>query len=104
VVDFLETVGTGNNPWANHDLGHKIQTIISGAYLSNLKGYETLDSAKGIEITPEDIELFYNQMINKGVDRTILVEEIVYRFMSPFTSTYYAPGSKYTQHLNLHFD
>ena len=73
-----------------------MQTIISGAYLSNLLGFEQ-GKKKGVEVTPQDLDDFYEEIIQSGCPDSILLDEIVYRFMSPFTSEYYTPGEKFTE-------
>ncbi len=67
---------------------HKMQSIISGAYLSNLYGYE-----KGLKVgeivTLEDLDVFYQKVIESRCPKNMVIEEIVWRFMSPFTSQYF---------------
>ena len=92
VVDFLTRVSKGQKSIADENRAHLIQTIVSAAYLSNLRAFETTQSAsEGIPITPQDLDDFYQEIIQSDCPPSILLEEIVYRFMSPFTSTYYTP-------------
>jgi predicted dehydrogenase len=106
VLDFLFRLSKDNPIWANESLAHKIQLIISGAYLSNLKAFETARGnsyEEGFEITLNDLDNFYKKIKKTGIPKDILIEEIVYKFMFPFTSEYYIPGNQYTQNLNLNF-
>jgi hypothetical protein len=73
-----------------------METIISGAYLSNLKGFQK-QQAGGVEVSREDLDTFYNQVINSGCPESLLVDEIVYRFMAPFTGEYFTPGEKFKE-------
>ncbi len=104
ILSFFENLRSNTKNVANHEIAHKIQTVISGAYYSNLKGFTLGNPVPGAEVTPVDLEQYYEKIRKSGIPECLLIEEIVYRFMSPFTSTYYNPEEQYTQHLNLKFD
>lgn len=92
IIDFLNRVLEGKKSIADEEIAHTIQTIVSGAYLSNLRTFEsTRKSGLGISTTPKDLEDFYAELLQGDCPQNILLEEVVYRFMSPFTSTYYTP-------------
>ncbi|MHA1584260.1 MAG: Gfo/Idh/MocA family protein [Promethearchaeota archaeon] len=92
VLAFLQSIKTGNQRNIGPIVAHEMQTIVSAAYLSNLRAFEAggnITPVKGLPVTPQDLDDFYSEMRNHGVPENIIVEEIVYRFMSPFTSTFY---------------
>ncbi|UYP47522.1 hypothetical protein NEF87_003807 [Candidatus Lokiarchaeum ossiferum] len=92
IVDFVNRILKGEKSIADEKIAHTIQTIVSGAYLSNLRSFESSrKSSMGIPITPQDLENFYAEILEGDCPQNFLLEEIVYRFMSPFTSTYYTP-------------
>ncbi|MHA1673830.1 MAG: Gfo/Idh/MocA family protein [Promethearchaeota archaeon] len=88
IIDFLDRIQNDENSYLNHNWAHKIQEIISCSYLSNLRAFEK-NAKKGLVITPKDLQKFYDKLKKSGVPEEIIVEEIVYSFMSPFTSNYY---------------
>jgi predicted dehydrogenase len=94
VIDFLSRIAKGEKAYVDEHWSHKMQTIISGSYLSNLLGFEK-GKRKGEEVTPEDLDKFYQQIIDSECPENILLEEIIFRFMSPFTETYFTPGEKF---------
>ena len=80
VVDFLTRVAYEKKSSADERLAHKMQSIISGAYLSNLQG--------GKVITPRDLTEFYRTFEKSQCPSTMVMEEIVYAFMRPFTRVF----------------
>ncbi|MHA1520396.1 MAG: Gfo/Idh/MocA family protein [Promethearchaeota archaeon] len=88
IIDFLDRIQKGKNSYLDQNWAHNIQEIISCSYLSNLKAFEK-NAKKGLIITPKDLHKFYDKLKKSGVPEEIIVEEIVYSFMSPFTSSYY---------------
>ncbi len=89
ILDFLNHILENIKPHANEILAHNMQTIVSGTYLSNLRAFESSQkSTKGTLITPQDLDSFYDEMISSGCPKSILLQEIVFKFMSPFTSKY----------------
>lgn len=103
ILKFIKALTSDEPIHADEKFAHLIQTIISGAYYSNLLAYES-SIKQGMEITPEDLKQFYQEFKQSSIPKEILVDEIIYRFMSPFTNTYYIPGDNFTQTLNLQFD
>lgn len=93
IIDFLQRIQQGKQSYLNHIGAHQIQEIISCAYLSNLRAFES-NAKKGFIITLEDLHEFYENIRNSGIPEEIIVEEIVYTFMSPFTSTYYSQDQR----------
>ncbi len=90
IIDFINRIVAGKKSIVDEDLAHTIQTIVSAAYLSNLRAFESSQKSKvGIPITPSDLDTFYTKIQQSECPQSILLEEIVYRFMSPFTSTYH---------------
>lgn len=89
IIDFLERIQTGNKSILEHNWAHKFQEIISCAYLSNLRGFE-MNSKKGKIVTVSELRDYYREFEDSQVPRETIVEEIVYDFMRPFTSTYYS--------------
>lgn len=89
IIDFLNRIQKGQKSILDHHWAHKMQEIISCAYLSNLRAFES-NAKKGIVITPSDLQKYYNHFITSSIPKEMIVEEIVYDFMRPFTSSYYS--------------
>jgi predicted dehydrogenase len=79
IIDFLDRLAVGKPPYLHSGWSHEMQTIISAAYLSNLNKKP---------VTPADLDIFYEKMEKSGCPPHILLEEIVYTFMAPFTEEY----------------
>ena len=85
ITDFLSRIVKNQNSFANEKIAHKIQTIISASYLSNLLRFKSSKKKKeGKPITPEKLNKFYQDIIDSGCPKNIILEEIIYKFMSPF--------------------
>jgi len=80
VVDFLTRIAHNKKSSVDEHLAHKMQSIISSAYLSNLQG--------GKVITPQDLTTFYQTFQESRCPSTMVMEEIVYAFMRPFTRVF----------------
>lgn len=96
IVDFLRRIEKGQKSFVDELMAHEMQTIISGSYLSNLRGFQ-LQKTEGVEITHADIDAFYSEILNSGCPDSLLIDEIIYRFMSPFTGEYFTPGEKFKE-------
>lgn len=94
VIDFISRVAQKKQPLISPAIVHQMQSIISGAYFSFLKQHES-KKAKPVPITIAELENYYRTLLDAGIPREILIEEIVYRFMSPFTDTYYDPNPEF---------
>ncbi len=92
----------------DHKWAHQMQMIISGTYYSWLKGYEAyrqenpretmkLDAPpfEGTKISPADLDTYYQTFMDAQIPKTILLEDIVYDLMRPFTHHYFSPGKRY---------
>ncbi len=85
ITDFLSRIVKNQDSFANEKIAHKIQTIISASYLSNLLGFKSNKKKKeGKPITPDKLNKFYQDIIESGCPKNIILEEIIYKFMSPF--------------------
>lgn len=88
ITDFLSRIVKNQDSFANEKIAHKIQTIISASYLSNLLGFKSNKKKKeGKLITPAKLNKFYRDIIESGCPKNIILEEIINRFMSPFISS-----------------
>ncbi|QEE15581.1 Gfo/Idh/MocA family protein [Promethearchaeum syntrophicum] len=85
ITDFLSRIVKDQDSFANEKIAHKIQTIISASYLSNLLGFKSNKKKKeGKPITPDKLNKFYQDIIKSGCPKNIIIEEIIYHFVSPF--------------------
>lgn len=91
IIDFVDRIINKKKPYLNATWAHEMQSIISGAYLSFLKAYLSTEhpssAFEGIEISNTDLDAFYEKILQSGCPTQILIEEIVYQLMGPFTNT-----------------
>ena len=100
-IEFCANIVEGKLVRVDAEWAHQMQIIISGTYLSWLKGFRESDGSRGIEVTPEDLDKYYKSFIDAGTPTPILIEDIVYDLMSPFTEHYFTPGKKFTEESNV---
>jgi len=89
IIDFLNRIQAKRQSLLEPTWAHRFQEIISCAYLSHLRGFE-MNSKKGMIVTLDDLRKYYREIENSGVPKEMIIEEIVYDFMRPFTSSYYS--------------
>ena len=87
IVDFITRVSNNKGSFADENIAHRIQTIISASYLSNLERFESKRRKRsGKPVSPKKLDDFYNKFIESGCPKNIILEEIIYKFMNPFIS------------------
>jgi predicted dehydrogenase len=91
IIDFIDRIINKKKPYLDATWAHEMQSIISGTYLSYLKAYlntsHPSDALEGMEISMRELDVFYENILQSGCPTQILIEEIVYQLMGPFTNT-----------------
>ena len=99
-IEFCTAIVEGRPAKVGAEWAHQMQIIISGTYLSWLNHFRNGSAGSPKAITPADLDAYYQSFIDAGTPKTILLEDIVFDLMSPFTGHYFSPGEKYVKASN----